>query len=388
MNAPGPLATVNQPALDDVPIGTLLSTFEPVATEDDRWEGGYQFSTWGSCLSAFRWGPCSGVYKPEGSGSSIVETRPVLVNTAFKCSTWAFEQGEYEDAAKEALRLMGGQMLEAELWDGLISQQNGWGNRYLADLSSASPADGAGAGPYPWPSALPILQKALRECSGESIGVIHASPAVVGLWLTTEAVYERDGKLRDKLGNFIIAGGGYSGNPSQSQSYSLVEDAGADFTLTVTNPITGDSETTAAIAQGGTAAALVAALEALTIIDAGDVTATGTGTFAIVFAGRFASQAVTMAITGTPVLTATQTGGEVATWGSEYAFATDMIDVRVGTVEILGEDALHEAMRRDINEVELRAEAYMSATWARCCHHYIEVSLSDACTWPTEPIPA
>ena len=290
---PGPSEEVSQPALDEPAVGSLLNTFEPVNAETDRWEMGYHFPTWGSCIDAFSWGsgcqdPDDLVYKTPGSGSSVVETVPIQVYAPFRCSTFGFEEDEYKDAAREALRLMGGQRLESELWAGAIAQAAGWPNRYLADLPSATPADGAGAGAYGWPTALAVLQGGLRRCSGEAAGVIHASPMLVGLWTGTEAVFERDGKLRDHFGNFIVAGGGYPGT-----------------------------------------------------------------------------------LSGSPV------------WGVQYAFATDMVDVRVGEVQILGEDVLAEATRRDINEVDLIAEATMSAVWARCCHLYVEVSIADACLYPS-----
>lgn len=293
---PGPSVEVSQPALDVPAVGTLLNTFEPVATDDGHWELGYHFLTWGACLAAFSWGtncqdPENLVFKTPGTGSTTVETVPMQVYAPFRCSTFGFDEDEYKEAARDALRLMGGQQLEAELWGGALALAGTWPNRYLADISAASPADGVNAGAYGWPAALAVLQDGLRRCSGEVAGVIHASPKLVGMWTGTEAVFERDGKLRDHFGNFIVAGGGYTG----------------------------------------------------------------------------------------------QLPDVAATWGVEYAFATDMIDVRVGDVQILGEDVLAEATRRDINEVDLIAEATMSAAWARCCHLYVQASIADPCLYPAAP---
>lgn len=383
MTTPFPTIEVPQPALVEPAVGTLLNTFEPVPTDDPHWELGYHFPTWGSCIDAFRWGPCSGAVKEHGTGSSTTTAVPITVYAPFRCSTFGMSEDDYRQAAQDALKWMGGSILEAELWDGLIATQNGWPTPYLNDPSTLTMV-GSGL-TYPWPIALALLQKELRACSGEVAGVIHASAGLVGLWIQSMAVKEIDGQLRDGFGNLVIAGAGYTGNPLASAAYTVTEDAGADYTLTVTSPLDGTIETTAPIVQGGGPASIQAALDALTIADVGDLLVTGAGPFTVTAAGRFANQAVTVSVTGTPVLASVTTGGAVATWGEEYAFATDFIDVRVGDVQILDPDGIAGSLDRSTNTVEFIAEATMSAVWARCCHLGVVASLSDACTYPAQP---
>jgi hypothetical protein len=395
MTVPGPSLEVPQPQYVARAIGTLLNTFEPVPVDDEHWELGYHFPTWGSCIDAFRWAPCSGVYKVGGSGSTTVETVPFTVYAPFKCSTFGFNEDDYRAAAQQALGWSGGTQLEQELWTGTLATQMGWPNRYLTDIASADNAGAGASGAYPWPVALALLQKALRECSGDVAGVIHASAALVGMWIMGGAVHEVDGVLMDRFGNFVIAGSGYSGNLSQSHITSVdgaPQPTSGTFTLTVTSPITGDAEATAAIAWDATIAAVQAALDALTIIEPGDVVVSGgpVGTAAVVYTwgGRFANQPVTMEVNSAGLdnpltATITQTGGAAVVWGEEYAFATDIINVRAGEVQIIG-DTVGQSLVRDVNDIEYIAEAAMSATWARCCHLYIRASLSDGCTFPDQ----
>lgn len=389
MANPGPYLLVPAPEMVEG-IGTLLTTFEPIPTPDEHWELGYEFQTWGACLRSFSWGPCSGVIKEPGQNPTNVQTVPVTVYAPFQCSTWGWSEDEYKAAALDALRWTGGQALEAELWAGTIAQQNGWPNQYLTsgETTIISPGD-----VFPWPVALALLQKSLRNCMGDGAGVIHASAALVSMWHMARAVSVVDGILRDAFGNFVIAGAGYTGGAPVSDSiFELSVDAtGGDYTLTLTSPITGEEETTAPILFGANAAAVLAALEGLTIVEPGDVTVVGDpnpGPSEITFTGRFSGQDVTFTVDGSNLtgggvtLTETTAGGSVETFGEEWAYATSIIDVRVGDVQIIDPDTVG-SIDRSTNSVTFYAETTMSATWDGCCQFGIAASLADACTFPT-----
>ena len=79
---------------------------------------------------------------------------------------------------------------------------------------------------------------------------------------------------------------------SARQNVSVSGATGGTFTLTVTNPVTGVTETTAALAHNITAAALQTALEALGNVGSGDLTVTGTAPYQIDGAGAFANKAL------------------------------------------------------------------------------------------------
>lgn len=388
MTTPFPTLEVPAPALVVPAVGTLLNTFEPVPTDDPHWELGYHFPTWGSCIAAFAWGPCSGVLRRAGSGSSTVEAVPFTVYAPFRCSTFGTggELGEYEAAARDALRSAGGQQLELELWAGALAAQNGWPNRFLANDTATQIGGGA---TMPWPVALALLQKELRDCMGDDAGVIHASAALVSLWQMAGAVREVDGVLRDVYGNFVIAGSGYSGGaPRASQQWNLTPGgSGGTFRLTVTSPITGESEQTAAIAYNASANDVLTALLALSILDASTVQMTAGPPHEIAFIGAWAGQAVTVtyqsSVTGGDwTLTEAVPGGSVVTWGEEWAFGTGMLDVRVGEVQVIDPENGH-SVDRTTNTVELIAQATMSATWD-CCHVAVKATIADGCTFPAQ----
>lgn len=385
MTAPFPTFEVEQPALVEPAIGMLLATFDPVPTSDEHWELGYHFPTWGSCLSAFRWGPCSGNLREHGSGSTTVTTVPIQVYAPFRCSTFGTggDLSEYEAAAKQALTVAGSQQLEAELWDGALAIQNAWPNLYLA---SATSTDVGGGNTYPARTALALLQKALRACIGEDSGVIHASPALVSLWQQNRGVQDVDGKLRDLFGNYVIAGAGYTGGGVVSDAvYTLTSTAaGGTFTLSVTSPLDGTIETTAPIAWNASANDVLAALEALTIVDPGDVvSATGgalaTNPVVVTFGGRFVLQTVAVTQNTTLLIGGAQTlvgsgGGSVVPTGAEWAYATGRMAVRVGKVEVIDPENGH-SIDRATNTIELYAQATMSATWDGCCHYRVKAQI-------------
>lgn len=106
---------------------------------------------------------------------------------------------------------------------------------------------------------------------------------------------------------------------------------GGSFTLKV------DGETTAAIAFDATAAAVQAALEALSNVNPGDVIVTGTNpAFTITFAGRFSASNVP-----TIVATASLTGGTApgVTIATTVAGAAGLLDgFTAQSIELLRED--------------------------------------------------
>jgi hypothetical protein len=71
---------------------------------------------------------------------------------------------------------------------------------------------------------------------------------------------------------------------------------GGTRTLSITNPITGEQQTTAALAFDALAATIQAALVALSNVAVGDVVVTGLGPFVYTFGGSYANKPVALAV--------------------------------------------------------------------------------------------
>lgn len=94
-----------------------------------------------------------------------------------------------------------------------------------------------------------------------------------------------------------------SGGTNEVQTETVTA-TGGTRTITVINPITGVSRTTAAIAYNANAAAIQAALELLDNVDAGDIVVTGTGPYVYTFSGtNFAGQNISPLVLGVGSLT-------------------------------------------------------------------------------------
>ncbi|MDQ7794143.1 MAG: hypothetical protein RDU89_06985 [bacterium] len=158
---------------------------------------------------------------------------------------------------------------------------------------------------------------------------------------TVEADENGDKILRagTVLGKITASGlhGPYGGRSNEVQQFDLGQASAGTFTISF------DGETTAAIAYNATAAAVRAALEALSNIDPGDVTVTGgplPGTAVVIaFGGRHAGKDVpeitinAAGLTDPTVTIATTTaGGSAASDGRETAdcILLNTINIRYG----------------------------------------------------------
>ena len=112
-----------------------------------------------------------------------------------------------------------------------------------------------------------------------------------------EAYYQGKFKCQDVVG---LTG---SGGTNEVQTETMTA-TGGSRTLTVTNPVTGVQETTAAIAYNANAATIQAALELLGNVGAGDIVVSGAGPYVYTMtAGDYDGQQVPMIVIGTGALT-------------------------------------------------------------------------------------
>lgn len=159
-----------------------------------------------------------------------------------------------------------------------------------------------------------------------------------------------------KIGPFQAAG------TAEVQTVTPTTVTAGTFTLTIVNPVTGASRTTAAIAFNATAAAIQAALEALDNVDAGDILAAGgpinTTAVTLTFFGQFVGNPAQMTVsntglTGTLAVTTTTAG---------VAGAADGRGVLASIVGINNTWVPWQFMERDV-EVAIAYEATGVQAW-------------------------
>jgi hypothetical protein len=146
------------------------------------------------------------------------------------------------------------------------------------------------------------------------------------------------GQITVRLGKQFASEPVFVGAADTNEVQSLTitgSPTGGTYTLTF------DGQTTAAIAYNANAAAIQSALLALSNIDAGDVTVTGTGPFTITFGGQYAGDPVSQ-ITATSSLTggtapAVTTG--TTTQGSDN-FGTNLYRVMVQRLVVVDWDCI------------------------------------------------
>jgi hypothetical protein len=108
--------------------------------------------------------------------------------------------------------------------------------------------------------------------------------------------YQGKFKCEDLVG--LVGAGGVDEVQTET-----VTATGGTRTLTVVNPVTGVSRTTAAIAFDANAATIQAALELLDNVGAGDIVVSGAGPYVYTFAAAYADQDVLPIVVGTAGLT-------------------------------------------------------------------------------------
>lgn len=170
--------------------------------------------------------------------------------------------------------------IERELWTGEKAQAAGWAdNRYLAHPDAIVVTNGPGDEV----EALACLEQGRALRSRGRPGMIHATVAVVTLWLSHQLVARDGNLLRTALGTVVVPGAGYTGSDQ---------------------------------------------------------------------------------------------GGNPAAEGSVWAYATDLVYVRLGDVDVLGSATDQTGVNYSKNDVEIRAERYAAATWDGCAHIAAEIDAS------------
>lgn len=208
-------------ALPLVPPRVSLLTSVDVTTETDEahWANGLQFLP-DACdvptgVTPYWWA-C-----PEGAGTAPAHTkdtpapestvlyRPYDIWVGFRCGAQSVRNNDYLQRANRAMEAFQSFLIEQELQLGAVARAAGFPNDYLEN----SPTTLNGGANTPYVTALAELEQALATCNPGQIGVIHAQPRTVTLWLQNGLVVpEANGRrLRTALGTIVVPGSGYDG---------------------------------------------------------------------------------------------------------------------------------------------------------------------------------
>lgn len=384
MTALGPPEIVERPEPTGPATGSLLNHVPPT-DPGNRWAvGGVTFEL--VCGAASRWAPCSGAIRTPTTPPPPPIFRPFQVVGAYQCATLgaAEDPGRYARNAERILQQHVSHQIENELWTGTLALANSYETPFLADGTATAVTTTA----IPLTTAFARLVAGLRSCIGDTTGVIHVSPYIASILLRLAAIRHNTtgDRFETVFGDLVLAGGGYPGGGDATNTiYTFTSTAtGGTFTLTVTDPQTGDSETTGNIAYNAAASTIRAALAALSIVDTADVTLNGgplPTAVTVTFTGRYSGLNITMtagtaALTGgTLTLTPTPGGSTPATDQlSAWMYATGPLATYLAPVEITPTETRETGLRT--NTVMVIAERTALYTFDPCCHLAAQADLT------------
>lgn len=261
----GPRQAVTAP-VNTPPLVSLVRSARRVDEGDFRWENGFAFSPEG-CEGGGILDPCGTTEKTISDNPALVEYDPYVVYAGDKCSSFGWQDRDYQARARRFLEACQSKHIAAELWTGTLATSASFPNPFFTDIAG----DVVATAVTPT-EALACLEQGLAECQCGA-GMIHATPNVVTHWINAGLVLREGGLLMTYLGTIVVADGGYPG----------------------TGP-----------------------------------------------------------------------GGTEPASGAVWAYATGIVEVRLGEVQIFPA-TLKEALNRETNLIEFRAERMASAVWDNCC---------------------
>lgn len=367
--------------------GLVASALTP--NDNARWQSGM---AWRSerCPQAAGFDPCGTSFETPGAGpggDEIHYYRPVAFRVFDECST---RTRDYDpERVRRQATAVTSWMVARELEQGTISRANPYNlpddqadinpdtvNHYLAEAAGGQIVPG---GPHLPHVALGLLEEAARDAQLGMDPVLHIAPRLLPL---VADVLEREGALiRTMTGALVVADAGYTGTgplaggTAEVQTVSITgTPTGGTFTLTYAG------QTTAAIAYNANAAAVEAALVALSNVDTGDVSVGGgpgpgtpwTVTFALSLGNPAQMTANGAGLTGgtTPAAAVTTTTPYVApaATAGDWMYATGPVQVRLSEVVALDQTVWLE------NRLTAIAERLFAATFDPCTLRAVSVA--------------
>jgi hypothetical protein len=196
--------------------GILSRAAEVIEDSSSDWVGGFVYDTFDGSLVSTNESimgastPLSVVVVPNTGDPTFRFYYPFDVKTTIQVSTMGSTPALVLENASKALDVVLQKNIENEFWTGQLASQltDPNVNRYLSKTGSDNLTPSSSATGVRVKHGLAILERALGDATIGSRGVIHATRDVASIL----DVHDEDGALVTKLGNYVIAGPGYTGS--------------------------------------------------------------------------------------------------------------------------------------------------------------------------------
>lgn len=193
---------------------TAFSALDVRRDDPGRWLGGYEFQPeacdGGFALPMNCFGNTTAMGTTEHPDNILGSGW--IVGFGDVCSTFGFQDADYEARARRGLSAVESYQFARELWTGEQTGPAGSPtlseNRPLADPE----VDVIGSGALAPDPALACLEQALMVCGMNRRGFIHATPQLMATWVVNGAIRREGGIWLTPSDNVIVSDAGYLGS--------------------------------------------------------------------------------------------------------------------------------------------------------------------------------
>lgn len=207
--ASGPAEVVQAPPLSPPGQGLLLSAEVIDDPNAAHWVEGVTFSP-EVCSGTGLYALCGAT--PTDPGNTRTANRsfePFVVFQDDECSTFGFEQADYEGRARRGLLAHESAMVEAEFWSGALLSANA----HLAQPNAVNfpLAQPRGSTAQASRVGLAVLDQAIADAR-VGLGMIHVPPILLALLVGNQQLRWDGRRWISPMGNVVVGGSGYPGS--------------------------------------------------------------------------------------------------------------------------------------------------------------------------------
>lgn len=376
----------------------LLASARVLDTEDrSRWETGFDYQPEGCAVGGIS-DPCNIGVRSIPPNPDIVSGDPFDVWAGDSCSAFGFA-GRQDRISRATRQLLATQSYQVarEFWRGDLTRAADWDANYL----TRTPMDSVGGGVALDPGdALECLEEQLGKNALGQRGMIHATQQLVSRWSRLNMI-RFEGVYRLTANDTIVVGdAGYDGSGPDNTPTAIapaipvpaaggtLDDGEHSYIFVVRNTTTGQTsapvESAAAVAGAGNNTMNLVDFD---VVPAGHEVlvyrkAPGDDTGYLI--DTVAAGLNDYTDDGSQVQDLDEPApagpsGPTVVAGSQWAYATTLVTVRLGPITVSppdDDDALVRATNRDLNTIEVIASRPAAATFDGCAHIGVEVDLA------------